>query len=68
MEIRRGRSHLRPHPRARCVYPEFTWHCRESFAQHETVNHSNREYNRDAVHVSSADGFNSLTLFRPQLS
>jgi hypothetical protein len=31
----------------------------ESFARHETVNHSNREYVRDAVHVNSAEGFNS---------
>lgn len=31
----------------------------ESFASHDTVNHSNREYVRDAVHVNSAEGFNS---------
>ncbi len=31
----------------------------ESFAVHETVNHSSREYVRDAVHVNSAEGFNA---------
>ncbi|GLR23534.1 hypothetical protein GCM10007920_33250 [Ciceribacter naphthalenivorans] len=31
----------------------------ESFADHETVNHSSREYVRDAVHVNSVEGFNS---------
>ena len=31
----------------------------ESFATHETVNHSGREYVRDAVHVNSAEGFNA---------
>ncbi|AXA44666.1 ISXO2-like transposase domain family protein (plasmid) [Rhizobium leguminosarum] len=31
----------------------------ESFAAHETVNHSSREYVRDAVHVNSDDGFNA---------
>jgi transposase-like protein len=31
----------------------------ESFAGHETVNHSCREYVRDAVHVNSVEGFNS---------
>jgi transposase-like protein len=31
----------------------------ESFAGHETVNHSNHEYVRDAVHVNSVEGFNS---------
>jgi transposase-like protein len=30
----------------------------ESFAAHETVNHSSREYVRDTVHVNSAEGFN----------
>lgn len=30
----------------------------ESFAAHETVNHSSREYVRDAVHVNSVEGFN----------
>lgn len=31
----------------------------ESFAVHETVNHSSREYVRDAVHVNSVEGFNA---------
>jgi len=31
----------------------------ESFATHETVKHSSREYVRDAVHVNSVEGFNS---------
>jgi len=31
----------------------------ESFATHETVNHSSREYVRDAVHVNSVEGFNA---------
>jgi hypothetical protein len=31
----------------------------ESFAAHETVNHSSREYVRDAVHVNSVEGFNA---------
>ncbi len=31
----------------------------ESFASHETVNHSSREYVRDTVHVNSAEGFNA---------
>lgn len=31
----------------------------ESFAEHETVKHSSGEYVRDAVHVNSAEGFNS---------
>jgi hypothetical protein len=31
----------------------------ESLADHETVNHSSREYVRDAVHVNSVEGFNS---------
>ncbi|NKJ08222.1 hypothetical protein FHT29_005232 [Rhizobium sp. SG741] len=31
----------------------------ESFAAHETVNHSSREYVRDAVQVNSAEGFNA---------
>lgn len=31
----------------------------ESFAAHDTVNHSNREYVRDVVHVNPAEGFNS---------
>ena len=31
----------------------------ESFAKHETVKHSSREYVRDAVHVNSVEGFNS---------
>ncbi len=31
----------------------------ESFAVHETVNHSSREYVRDAAHVNSAEGFNA---------
>lgn len=31
----------------------------ESFDEHETVKHSSGEYVRDAVHVNSAEGFNS---------
>jgi hypothetical protein len=31
----------------------------ESFAAHETVNHSSREYVRDSVHVNSVEGFNA---------
>jgi len=31
----------------------------ESFAKHEAVKHSSREYVRDAVHVNSVEGFNS---------
>lgn len=31
----------------------------ESFAKHDTVKHSSREYVRDAVHVNSVEGFNS---------
>ncbi|MES0170835.1 IS1595 family transposase [Mesorhizobium sp. M0027] len=31
----------------------------ESFASHETVKHSSREYVRDTVHVNSVEGFNS---------
>ncbi|WP_095204766.1 IS1595 family transposase [Mesorhizobium carmichaelinearum] len=31
----------------------------EGFTDHETVNHSSREYVRDAVHVNSVEGFNS---------
>ncbi len=31
----------------------------ESFAAHETVNHSSREYVRDTVHVNSVEGFNA---------
>ncbi|ACM29264.1 IS1595 family transposase [Rhizobium rhizogenes] len=31
----------------------------ESFAVHETVNHSSREYVRNTVHVNSAEGFNA---------
>jgi transposase-like protein len=31
----------------------------ESFAAHETVNQSSREYVRDAVHVNSVEGFNA---------
>ncbi|TPW26121.1 IS1595 family transposase [Martelella alba] len=31
----------------------------ESFAEHETVNHSSREYVRDQVHVNSVEGFNA---------
>jgi hypothetical protein len=31
----------------------------ESFATHETVNHSSREYVRDTVHVNSVEGFNA---------
>ena len=31
----------------------------ESFAEHKTVKHSSGEYVRDAVHVNSAEGFNS---------
>ncbi|MBC7284038.1 IS1595 family transposase [Hoeflea sp.] len=31
----------------------------ESFAVHETVNHSSREYVRDTVHVNSVEGFNA---------
>ncbi len=31
----------------------------ESFATHETVNHSRREYVRDAVRVNSVEGFNA---------
>jgi ISXO2-like transposase domain len=31
----------------------------ESFAKHETVKHSSREYVRDTVHVNSVEGFNS---------
>lgn len=31
----------------------------QSFADHETVNHSGREYVRDEVHVNSVEGFNS---------
>ena len=31
----------------------------ESFASHETVKHSSREYVRGAVHVNSVEGFNS---------
>lgn len=30
----------------------------EAKAKHETVNHSNREYVRDAVHINSVEGFN----------
>ncbi len=31
----------------------------ESFAAHETVNHSSREYVRDTAHVNSVEGFNA---------
>lgn len=31
----------------------------ESFTAHETVDHSSREYVRDAVHVNSVEGFNA---------
>jgi hypothetical protein len=31
----------------------------ESFAAHETVNHTSREYVRDTVHVNSVEGFNA---------
>jgi len=31
----------------------------ESFVAHETLNHSSREYVRDAVQVNSAEGFNA---------
>ncbi|MGF6178678.1 hypothetical protein ABIE33_006998 [Ensifer sp. 4252] len=31
----------------------------ENYFRHDTVNHSSREYVRDAVHVNSVEGFNS---------
>lgn len=31
----------------------------ESFATHQTVNHTDREYVRDTVHVNSVEGFNA---------